>query len=55
MIVNGISGPHRACLKAGSYAFIIGNDTLSYAPESIFEHYYRMAIPYPLPIRWGLC
>lgn len=45
LVANGISGPHRAYLKAGGYGFIIGDGTLRYGAESIFEVYYRLAVP----------
>lgn len=45
VVFNGISSSHRAYLKGGGYGFIIGDGTLRYAPESIFELYYRLAIP----------
>ena len=45
VVVNGISGPHRTYLKAGGYGFIIGDGNLRYGAETIFETYYRIAIP----------
>lgn len=39
-VINGISAEHRAFLKAGGYGFIIGDGTLNYGHEAIFETYY---------------
>src|ERR1700754_2408392 len=40
-VVNGISGDHRAFLKAGGYGFIIGDGNLNYGHEAITEFYYN--------------
>lgn len=39
-VINGISGDHRAFLKAGGYGFIIGDGNLNYGQEKILETYY---------------
>jgi high affinity Mn2+ porin len=39
-VVNGISNDHREYLRAGGLGFILGDGTLSYAPEAIAEVYY---------------
>jgi high affinity Mn2+ porin len=41
-VVNGLSSEHREYLADGGYGFIIGDGKLSYAPETIFEYYYRL-------------
>ncbi|MBS1566189.1 MAG: carbohydrate porin [Bacteroidetes bacterium] len=43
-VTNGISAPHRDYLKAGGYGFIIGDGTLNYSRETIFETYYSFSI-----------
>jgi high affinity Mn2+ porin len=43
-VVNGISNDHRAYLAAGGLGFIIGDGALEYAPETIFEAYYRLQV-----------
>jgi high affinity Mn2+ porin len=40
-VANGISKEHQRYLANGGYGFIIGDGALAYAPESIFEVYYR--------------
>lgn len=40
LIVNGISSSHREYLKAGGVGFILGDGTLNYSNEFIFEAYY---------------
>ncbi len=44
VVVSGLSDPHRRYLAAGGYGFIIGDGALSYAPEILFEVYYRLAL-----------
>ena len=39
--VSGISGVHRLYLARGGFDFLIGDGRLNYAPETIFETYYR--------------
>jgi carbohydrate-selective porin OprB len=39
--VSGISGVHRVYLARGGFDFLIGDGRLNYAPETIFETYYR--------------
>jgi high affinity Mn2+ porin len=43
-VVNGISAVHQAFLRAGGYGFIIGDSTLNYGYEEIFETYYKAAL-----------
>ncbi len=43
-VANGISAPHRNYLKAGGYGFIIGDGTLNYGIENIFELFYSYHI-----------
>lgn len=43
-VVNGLSDDHRRYLAAGGYGFIIGDGALNYAPETIFEAYYLIAL-----------
>lgn len=45
---EGLSGPHRDYLAAGGSGFLLGDGTLSYAHEQIFELYYRAQLPWPL-------
>lgn len=40
-VLNGISKWHRAYLQDGGYGFMIGDGTLSYAPEGIVEVFYQ--------------
>jgi hypothetical protein len=46
--IEGLSGPHRDYLAAGGSGFLLGDGTLSYAHEQIFELYYRAQLPWPL-------
>jgi len=39
--VVGLSGVHRAYLAAGGLDFLIGDGSLNYAPETIWESYYN--------------
>ena len=39
--VNGICGVHRLYLERGGFDFLIGDGRLNYAPENIWESYYR--------------
>ncbi|HEX5315284.1 MAG TPA: carbohydrate porin [Candidatus Kapabacteria bacterium] len=43
-VINGLSGDHRRYLAGGGYGFIIGDGALHYAPESIVEVYYLIAL-----------
>jgi high affinity Mn2+ porin len=43
-VVNGLSDDHRRYLAAGGYGFIIGDGALNYAPETILEAYYLIAL-----------
>jgi len=43
-VMNGLSGDHRRYLAAGGYGFIIGDGALNYAPETIIEAYYLIAL-----------
>lgn len=45
LAVNEISGPHRDYLKAGGQGFFLGDGALNYAPERVFETWYRWALP----------
>lgn len=40
-VMNGISTDHRNYLKAGGYGFMIGDGTLRYGLEEIFEAFYE--------------
>ncbi|HXX30782.1 MAG TPA: carbohydrate porin [Myxococcaceae bacterium] len=42
LVVNGLSGLHRAYLAQGGYGFIIGDGRLSYAPEVVGDFYGRV-------------
>ncbi|PSL42703.1 carbohydrate-selective porin (OprB family) [Chitinophaga niastensis] len=42
--VNGLSSQHRDYLAAGGVGFIIGDGKLNYAPEYIFETYYKATL-----------
>jgi len=44
LVVSGLSDLHRRYLAAGGYGFIIGDGALSYAPETLAELYYRVAV-----------
>jgi high affinity Mn2+ porin len=49
--VNGISGDHASYLARGGYGFIIGDGRLPhYAPETVFETYYRVRIRKPFSV-----
>jgi high affinity Mn2+ porin len=43
-VMNGLSDDHRRYLAAGGYGFIIGDGALNYAPETIVEAYYLIAL-----------
>jgi len=43
-VINGLSDDHRRYLAAGGYGFIIGDGALNYAPETIVEAYYLLAL-----------
>jgi high affinity Mn2+ porin len=43
-VMNGLSDDHRRYLAAGGYGFIIGDGALNYAPETILEAYYLLAV-----------
>jgi high affinity Mn2+ porin len=43
-VTNGISGPHAEYLRRGGLGFILGDGDLSYARETIVEHYYNVHI-----------
>lgn len=40
--VNALSNDHKDYLAAGGLGFIVGDGQLNYAPEEIFEAYYRL-------------
>ena len=40
-VTNGISGDHQEYLKLGGLGFLLGDGTLSYGRENIFEGYYN--------------
>jgi high affinity Mn2+ porin len=42
LVINGLSGLHRAYLAQGGYGFIIGDGALSYAPEVVGDFYWRV-------------
>jgi high affinity Mn2+ porin len=44
IVVNGLSGLHRAYLAQGGYGFIIGDGHLSYAPEVVGDFYFRVDV-----------
>jgi high affinity Mn2+ porin len=44
VVVNGLSGLHRAYLAQGGYGFIIGDGHLSYAPEVVGDFYFRVDV-----------
>jgi len=46
--IEGLSDPHRDYLAAGGSGFLLGDGTLNYAHEQIFELYYRAELPWPL-------
>jgi high affinity Mn2+ porin len=41
LVSSGLSAAHREYLRLGGIGFIIGDGTLSYARETIVEHYYN--------------
>ena len=41
-VTNGISGDHREYLKLGGLGFLLGDGTLTYGRENIFEGYYNV-------------
>ena len=41
LVVEGLSTEHRQYLAAGGSGFLLGDGRLDYAPEEIFETYYR--------------
>jgi high affinity Mn2+ porin len=43
-VINGLSQDHERYLAAGGYGFIIGDGALDYAPETIIEAYYLIAL-----------
>jgi high affinity Mn2+ porin len=43
-VSNGISAPHRDYLRAGGKGFLLGDGRLSYARETIVEHYYNLHV-----------
>ena len=40
-VTNGISGDHQEYLKLGGLGFLLGDGTLTYGRENIFEGYYN--------------
>ena len=40
LTVGGLSGVHASYLAHGGYDFLIGDGTLTYAPEYVWESYY---------------
>ncbi len=40
-VLEGLSADHRQYLEAGGLGFLLGDGRLNYAPEQIFESYYR--------------
>ena len=44
VVVNGLSGLHKAYLAQGGYGFIIGDGRLSYAPEVVGDFYFRVEL-----------
>ena len=43
-VTNGLSRAHRDYLTAGGSGFVLGDGTLRYGREQIFESYYRIAL-----------
>ena len=43
--INALSAPHRQYLAAGGAGFLLDDGHLNYAPERIFETYYRLQLP----------
>lgn len=44
-VVNGLSNPHRSYLAAGGLGGFLGDGSLSYHTEDIFESFYDFALP----------
>jgi high affinity Mn2+ porin len=44
LVVNGLSSPHRAYLAGGGLGFILGDGALRYAPELLFDTYYKLSL-----------
>jgi high affinity Mn2+ porin len=44
LVVNGLSSPHRAYLAGGGLGFILGDGALRYAPEVLFDTYYKLSL-----------
>ena len=42
--LNGLSADHHDYLAAGGAGFLLGDGKISYAPEQIFETYYRIQV-----------
>ena len=42
--LNGLSPDHRQYLAAGGAGFVLGDGNINYAPEQIFETYYRIQV-----------
>lgn len=42
--INGLSSAHRDFLAVGGIGLLIGDGTLNYAPETIFEFYYAYSV-----------
>jgi high affinity Mn2+ porin len=53
VVVSGLSDVHRRYLAAGGQGFILGDGSLSYAPEVLFEVYYRAALTAALSLGGG--
>ena len=43
-VLNGLSSPHRAYLAGGGLGFILGDGALNYAPEILFDTYYKLSL-----------
>jgi high affinity Mn2+ porin len=43
-VLNGLSSPHRAYLAGGGLGFILGDGALNYAPEVLFDTYYKLSL-----------
>jgi high affinity Mn2+ porin len=43
-VLNGLSSPHRAYLAGGGLGFILGDGALNYAPEMLFDTYYKLSL-----------
>jgi carbohydrate-selective porin OprB len=44
LTVGGLSGVHASYLAHGGYDFLIGDGRLTYAPEYVWESYYRVRL-----------